>query len=158
MFTVTAKDHDVIITGMDIISRRNIQSDITIYTKPGSYRTDGNSSPLEIDLHAEEWQEIYRGIIPSQPQKLVSLDDFNVSVTIAAGQTQSFYTYVSNGLLFTAVAAAPGSTTEGLGFDVGSIVAEDDGIIIHEGQVMRGIFQKVVGRGRWGGVMRYRMA
>ena len=154
MFTVTAKDHEVIVRGMDIISRRNIPSDIMIYTKPGTYHTESNiSSNLEVDLHAEEWQEIYRGIIPSQPNKLVSLEDFNVSITIPAGQTQSFYAYVSNGLLFT---AASGSSMEGgeVGYE---IAVEDDGIIIYEGQVTRGLFRKVVGLGRWGGVMRYRI-
>lgn len=153
MFTVAAKDHDVIITGMDIISRRNMPSDISIYTKPGTYHTESNTSSIEVNLHAEEWQEIYRGIIPSQPNKLVSLDDFNVSITIPAGQTQSFYAYVSNGLLFT---AASGNSMEG-GQTGDAIAAEDDGIIMYEGQVVRGLFQKVVGLGRWGGVMRYRL-
>lgn len=153
MFTVVAKDHDVIITGMDIISRRNMPSDISIYTKPGTYHIESNTSFLENNLHAEEWQEIHRGIIPSQPNKLVSLDDFNASITIPAGQTQSFYAYVSNGLLYT---AASGSSTEG-GKAVDAIAAEDDGIIIYEGQQMRGLFRKVVGLGRWGGVIRYRI-
>jgi hypothetical protein len=160
MFTVTAKDHDVIITGMDAISRRNMPSDIVIFTKPGTYHTtpeeSADYSSLEMDLQPAEWQEIYRGVIPAQFDKLVALDDFTASVTIAAGQTQSFYAYVSNGLLFTAPTAADSSTEGGTTGD--AVAVEDEGIIIYEGQVMRGLFQKVVGLGRWGGVIRYRLA
>ena len=155
MFTVTAKDRDVVITGMNAITRRNIANEITVYTKPGTYRTEGNASPIVAELHAEEWTEIYRGEIPSQEKRLVPLNDFATSVTIGAGQTQSFYAYVKYGLLYTAAAAAV--TAEGAS-GIDEIAAEDAGIIIHEGQVTRGLFQRVVGRGRWGGEMRYRLA
>lgn len=157
MFTISAKRQDVIITGMDIVSRRNISSDVTIYTRRGSYH-EGSPSPIVFvgtaAMQAEEWQEVYRGTIPPQPYKLVTLDDFDVEVSIGAGQTQSFFVFVSNGLLYTGENSTVGeaSATEG------GAVAEDDTIVIYNGQVMRGLFDRVVGRGRWGGIMRYRIA
>ena len=150
MFTVSVKEQDVIIMGMDIISRRNVTSNITIYTKSGKYYNGTNSlPPIEHVLRADEWEQIYLGTISAQPHKLVALNDFpSGSVSIRMGQTQSFYVFVSNGMLYTAGEAADAPMV--------GVVAEDVSIVIHEGQVMRGLFQKVAYRGKWGGVMRYR--
>ena len=150
MFTVSVKEQDVIIMGMDIISRRNVTSNITIYTKSGKYYNGTNSlPPIEHVLRADEWEQIYLGTISAQPHKLVALNDFpSGSVSIRTGQTQSFYVFVSNGMLYTAGEAADAPMV--------GVVAEDVSIVIHEGQVMRGLFQKVAYRGKWGGVMRYR--
>lgn len=122
-------------------------SDVTIFTKRGIYYDGNSASPMETVLRADEWQQVYHGIIPTQLRKLVTLYDFNAGVDIGAGQTQSFYVFVNLGMLYT-----EGNTADA---PIG-VVAEDDTIVIHEGQVMRGLFQNVAYRGKWGGVMRYR--
>jgi hypothetical protein len=145
IFTVLAKQ-DVIISGMNVISKMNRTTDVTIYTKTGSYHN--GTSPIQPELRADEWQQIYSGAIPFEPYQLVTLDDFSVGVSISAGQTQSFHVLFSLGQLFT-VGNALEAPVE--------VVAEDDSIVIYEGQAMRDVFKGLFGRGKWNGVMRYRI-
>jgi len=126
---------------MDVISKMNVLTNVTIYTKTGT-------SPIQTELRADEWQKIYGGAIPFEPYQLVALDDFSVGVSISAGQTQSFHVLFGLGQLFT-VGNALEATVE--------VVAEDDSIIIYEGQAMRGVFKGLFGRAKWNGVMRYRI-
>ena len=147
MFTVSAKK-DVIIWGMDVVAKMNITSDIMVYTRNGSYHEVNSTSPIQPVLHSDEWQQIYSGRNLFQPYKLVSLSDFDSGVSISTGQIQSFYVnFGSAGILYGA----------GNVFDAPvGIVAEDENIIVYEGQSMRGHFQKVGVRGKWNGVVRYR--
>lgn len=147
MFTVSGKQ-DVNITGMDIISRRNEISSVAIFTKSGRYYNgDSGLPPIEHALQADEWQQLYSGIIPAQSNKLVTLNDFTAEVVIRAGQTQSFFVFADNGLLYTAGDAVDAPV---------GVAAEDEYIVIYEGQAVRMLFSKVYQRGRWGGVLRYK--
>lgn len=147
MFTVSGKQ-DINITGMDILSRKNETSNVTIFTKSGRYYNGSNGHPpIEHAIQADEWQQLYSGIIPAQSSKLVTLNDFTADVVISVGQTQSFFIFATNGLLYTAGDAADAPV---------GVAAEDEYVIIYEGQAMRMLFSKVFQRGRWGGVLRYR--
>ncbi|KAL3771831.1 hypothetical protein ACHAWU_004390 [Discostella pseudostelligera] len=145
IFTVLAKQ-DVIISSMDVISKMNVLTNVTIYTKTGSYHN--GTSPIQTELRADEWQQIYSGTIPFEPYQIVTLDDFSIGVSISAGQIQSFHVLFSLGQLFT-VGNALEAPVE--------VVAEDDSIVIYEGQAMRDVFKGIFGRAKWNGVMRYRI-
>ena len=136
MFTLQAKQN-IVIQGMNIVADTNARSDVLIYTQSGSH--DNNS--LRND---EGWTLLYEGSIPDQQSKLYELDDFSEGVSIAAGQTQSFYVFSRKGLMYTA--------SNGKGTAYG----EDSSIVIHEGRVTKGWFRRPLGgSGKWAGVIRY---
>lgn len=134
MFKVEAKQ-DVVITGFNVVSKKDTANDVMIYTRLGSYEGE--------PLRQNGWKPIFQGNIPNQQNKLSKLDDFNEPVTIIAGDTQSFYVYSSKGLMYT------------LGDKEGKAYADNDALVMYEGKVTSNEFRRPNGSGMWAGVIKY---
>lgn len=138
MFTITAKQN-IVIRGLDIVTRRLNAKNVSIYTLRGSY---SNATYSKVG-----WQRIFQTSLRSElfPNNYNwKLDDVQVKVPIRAGLTQSFYIYNSNGLKFKT------------GIKEGEAYVEDDAIVIDEGRVTKSFFgNKTVGIGQFAGSVRY---
>lgn len=133
MFLVKAKS-DITIRAFDLYARRNVLSTVTIYTKDGDYKVESSRSGWDIAF--QDTLKLSR----------VTTSLEGLSVTIAAGKTQSFFVYVDAGMRIKTTAKA------------GQLHNQDDALFIYSGTAFRREFYNVVGSGQFSGTIKYDMA
>ena len=146
MFTIkNIANRDVVIRGLDIVSRRNANTLVTIYTRTGSIEELGDTA-----LRPEGWIPIYQSEKMGQPMKLLDLDQFASEVRIGTGQAQSFYIHSDKSLVY-------GKNDNTADEMISKITQQDESIVILEGRLLRGLFRLPIGYGKWYGVVKYDM-
>eukprot|EP01082_Thalassiosira_pseudonana_P009539 g8613.t1 g8613 contig3:495248-497968(-) len=139
MFTIKAKNKDVTITGFDIASKRDVKSNVKVYTRTGDY--EGN------EKNASGWKKVFSSTQNLTTKNLSKLDMDAKQVTISAGETQSFYIYCKKGMLF-----ARGDYKK-----LGNVFADDGVIEVSEGRASKRPFNNYKDYGQMMGVIRYRV-
>lgn len=137
MFTIKAKNKDVTITGFDIASKRDVKSNVKVYTRTGDY--EGN------EKNASGWKKVFSSTQNLTTKNLSKLDMDAKQVTISAGETQSFYIYCKKGMLF-----ARGDYKK-----LGNVFADDGVIEVSEGRASKRPFNNYKDYGQMMGVIRY---